>query len=125
MSYPQFVEVLTLLATSASSRLRLLYPDVAGSVQSATKEASRNSGGLSESSADTTTSLAGRSPVESDSLGVGVTGDDNEKTTNAAGQLVHRTALNVRAAMKLKTGRYVRIQGGRVLLYIPLRLGQP
>lgn len=111
MSYPQFVEVLALLAISASNRLRLLYPDVAGPLPSVTKEPSRNSDGLAESSADTATSRAGRSPVASDSPGAedgGVLGSgDNERTTNTAGQLVHRKAITVRAAMRLKNERFV------------------
>ncbi len=116
MSYPQFIEVLTLLATSASSRLRLLYPDVAGPVPSVTKEPSSDSDVLAESSADTATSRAGRSPVASDPPGAGAGGvlgsGDDERRTNAGGQLVHRKAMNVRAAMRFKNGRFVRRQVG-------------
>lgn len=96
MSYPQFVEVLVLLAASAARRLRHLYPDVAGEpAPSPTKRDPRNSDSLADSSAHN-----GRSPFESESAGeerrVGVGGGAKEKTGNT-----------VRAALKLRNGRFV------------------
>lgn len=110
MSYPQFVEVLVLLAVSAARRLRTLYPDVAGEpAPSPTKRPPRNSDHLADSSGNTTTSRNGRSPFEGESAGVercvDVGGDGKETTSNPAGQLIHRKGIDVHAAIRFKNGR--------------------
>lgn len=109
MSYPQFVEVLSLLAICAAGRLRLLYPNVAGPDPSPAMDGSRNDEKLTDSSADTGTSRSGGplSEIESAGAGHGVAWGDKTKSRNTArGELFLRKAMHVRAAMKLKSGRY-------------------
>lgn len=109
MSYPQFVEVLSLLAISASDRLRLLYPDVAGPDPSVAVDGSLTDEKLADSSADTGTSHSGRPLSENESAeaghGVG-RGEKTKSRNNAGGQPVHRKEMDVPVAMKLKGGRY-------------------
>lgn len=112
MSYPQFVEVLVLLAVSAARRLRTLYPDVAGDpAPSSTKRPPHNGDSLTDHSANTITSHIGRSPFDSESAGVeqrvDVGGGAKKKASNPAGQLIQRKAVDVRAALKFKQGRFV------------------
>lgn len=116
MSYPQFVEVLSLLATSAADRLRLLYPDVTGPDPSLAVEGSRTDEKLTDSSADTGTSRGGRLLSESKSAevehgGVG-RGGKTKSRNNAGGQLIHRKEIDVRVSMRLKSGRYGEKCGG-------------
>lgn len=112
MSYPQFVEVLVLLAASAARRLSNLYPDAAEEpAPPPTKRPPRNSDSLTDSNANTTTSRNGRLPFESELAGeerrVDVSGGARETTRNPAGQPIHRKANDACAAMRLKSGRFV------------------
>lgn len=96
MSYPQFVEVLVLVAASAARRLRNLYPDVVGEPASPpTARGPRNSGSLTDASGNDGTNNNGSSAFESKSAGA-------ERRVDLGG-----AAKAVRAAMRLRNGRFV------------------
>lgn len=122
MSYPQFVEVLVLLAASAARRLRNLYPDAAGEpAPRPTKRPPRNSESVTISGA--TSSRNDSSPCESKSkMGVepiiDVDREAKETMSNPAQQPIQRRAIDVRAAMRLKTGRFVQTQKMSDILFL-------
>lgn len=107
MSYPQFVEALSLLSASAAGRLRPLYPDVAGPEPSAVAYGLCNTDELTVCRTDKLTDLDKPSAVarESAAAGRGVDGGEKGEISNNAGKHTLRKAMHVRAALRLKNAR--------------------
>lgn len=111
MSYPQFVEVLSLLASSAAGRLRSLYPDVAGA-----EPVIRGDGALSEEepvvgeSASSRGGVAGAihgniSALETESPGVSEGSGKHARRQNDEGGIAHRHTGQAHAASRLRVAR--------------------
>ncbi|CAM9404677.1 unnamed protein product [Ectocarpus fasciculatus] len=122
MSYPQFVEVLSLMAISAAGRLRRLYPDVAGPEPLAAVVDPRPRNTPTNSTSDGTTSRGGGSrggggplALEIASEAAGRSADKGEagEDSGNARSLFQRKARHVRAAMRL------RLKKGRSLVEAP------
>ncbi|CAM9330078.1 unnamed protein product [Scytosiphon promiscuus] len=107
MSYPQFVEVLSLLSASAAGRLRPLYPDVAGPEPLAAAQSFCNIVDLSDCSEDKTTGLGTSFNLEKESAGAdrGIDLGDENGTSKNAGKHSRKKAMHVRAASRFKNAR--------------------
>lgn len=108
ISYPQFVEVLSLLATAAASRLRSLYPDVAGvepciRIQGSSGVEQSAIDGATGSGVDLSGSRSGPSAFDKDSPArvPGVVGVDKAKDGANLGGVVRKRAINVRAVLRM------------------------
>ncbi|CAB1118642.1 unnamed protein product [Ectocarpus sp. CCAP 1310/34] len=112
MSYPQFVEVLSLVAISAAGRLRRLYPDVAGPEPPAAVGDPRHRNTPTNFTSDGTASRGGGGggplALEMTSEEAGRRDEAGEGSDNARSPF-QRKARHVRAAMRLrmKKGRSV------------------
>ncbi|CAN0275302.1 unnamed protein product [Ectocarpus sp. 6 AP-2014] len=116
MSYPQFVEVLSLMAISAAGRLRRLYPDVAGLEPPAAVVGPRHRNTPTNSTSDGTTSRGGGGgplafEITSEEAG---RRDEAGEDSGDERSLFQRKARHVRAAMRLrmKKGRSVVVAPG-------------
>ncbi|CBJ29850.1 hypothetical protein Esi_0163_0029 [Ectocarpus siliculosus] len=116
MSYPQFVEVLSLMAIPAAGRLRRLYPNVAGPEPPAAVVGPRHRNTPTNSTSDGTTSRGGGGgplALEITSEEAGRRDEAGEGSGNER-SLFQRKARHVRAAMRLrmKKGRSVVVAPG-------------
>lgn len=107
LSYPQFVEVLSLLARASADRLRALYPDVA---EEKTRGAVEGAPNVDESAADSvvdsSVSRNGRSTCKGNSTGALSVGDGGvDRNRNNAGKSTRFKAVHVRAALRLNASR--------------------
>lgn len=111
MSYPQFVEVLSLLASSAAGRLRFLYPAVAGGepcvgVHGALKPDKVGNSEPADVGIASSTRQCGFSAIERESDGASdVGGGEQARSRTGAGGLARKKATSVRAAVRLKGAR--------------------
>ncbi|CAM9359647.1 unnamed protein product [Hapterophycus canaliculatus] len=107
ISYPQFVEVLSLLSASAAGRLRSLYPDMAGPEPSTAVRGSRSSD-LIGCKAARTTDLDRAFAHTRESAGAGRDVDRvrKDEASNNARKHTIRKAMHVRAALRLKNARF-------------------
>lgn len=95
ISYPQFVEVLSLLAGSAAGRLRSLYPDVAGAPGMCARGALRADEHVVGGSAGSRPGVASAtqsnlSALEKESTGASEGSEKHARRRNDAGSVAHR-----------------------------------